>query len=93
MVCEFVDQTVAQAPVVMTLWRGWPKGVIFGQCRYRKFPDVCSCGASLGTLYATSGQQKQARAELSMAIEMYQAMEMTFWLPEAEATLSQMEGR
>jgi hypothetical protein len=27
------------------------------------------------------------RAELSTAIEMYQTMEMTFWLPQAEAAL------
>jgi hypothetical protein len=33
------------------------------------------------------------RAELSTAIEMYQAMEMTFWLPETEAALAQVEGR
>jgi hypothetical protein len=33
------------------------------------------------------------RAELSTAIEMYQAMEMTFWLPETEAALARVEGR
>ena len=27
------------------------------------------------------------------AIELYQAMEMTFWLPETEAALAQVEGR
>jgi hypothetical protein len=47
----------------------------------------------LGTLYATTGQQEQARAELSTAINLYRVMEMTFWLPEAEATLAQVEGR
>ena len=35
----------------------------------------------------------QARAELSTAIEMYQAMTMTFWLPQTEAVLAQVEGR
>ena len=40
-----------------------------------------------------TGQWEQARAELSIAIEMYQAMEMTFWLPETEAALAQVEGR
>jgi hypothetical protein len=39
------------------------------------------------------GQQAQARAELSTAIELYRAMEMTFWLPQAEATLVEVEGR
>jgi hypothetical protein len=36
------------------------------------------------------GQRQQARAELSAAIELYRAMDMTFWLPQAEATLAQM---
>ena len=30
-----------------------------------------------------------ARAALSTAIEMYRAMDMTFWLPQAEAALAQ----
>jgi hypothetical protein len=28
---------------------------------------------------------------LSTAIEMYQAMEMTFWLPQTEAALAQVD--
>ena len=44
-------------------------------------------------LYAATGQREQARAALSTAIEMYQTMEMTFWLPEAEAALAQVAGR
>jgi class 3 adenylate cyclase/tetratricopeptide (TPR) repeat protein len=47
----------------------------------------------LGTLYATTGQRKEARAALTTAIDLYRAMDMTFWLPEAEAALSQVEGR
>jgi class 3 adenylate cyclase/tetratricopeptide (TPR) repeat protein len=47
----------------------------------------------LGTLYAMTGQWEQARSELSAAIEMYQSMEMTFWLPQTEAALAQVEGR
>jgi len=39
-------------------------------------------------LYATTGQQKQARAALATAIEMYQSMEMTFWLPETQVALA-----
>jgi hypothetical protein len=38
------------------------------------------------------GRQEQARAELSTAIELYRAMEMTFWLPQAESALAQVEG-
>jgi hypothetical protein len=44
-------------------------------------------------LYGTLGQQEPACRELSTAIELYRAMAMTFWLPEAEAVLAQMEGR
>jgi hypothetical protein len=43
-------------------------------------------------LYGTLGQQEAARRELSTAIEIYRAMEMTFWLPQAEAALAQVEG-
>jgi tetratricopeptide (TPR) repeat protein len=56
-------------------------------------PLVAHCHHGLGTLYAKLGQREQARAELSAAIELYRAMDMTFWLPQAEATLAQVEGR
>ena len=55
-------------------------------------PLQAHCHLGLGTLYATTGQPEQARAELSAAIELYRAMEMTFWLPQAEAALAQVEG-
>jgi tetratricopeptide (TPR) repeat protein len=45
----------------------------------------------LGILDTKKGQLAQARAELSTAIELYRAMEMTFWLPRAEAALAQTE--
>ena len=52
-------------------------------------PLVAHCHLGLGTLYAKTGQQEQARAELSAAVEMYRAMVMTFWLPRAVAMLPQ----
>jgi hypothetical protein len=55
-------------------------------------PLVAHCHRGLGRLYATTGQREQARAELSAAIDLYRAMEMTFWLPQTEAALAQMEG-
>jgi predicted ATPase/class 3 adenylate cyclase len=55
-------------------------------------PLQAHCHLGLGTLYAKTGQQEQAHAELSTAIEMYRAMDMTFWLPETEAALAQVEG-
>jgi hypothetical protein len=53
-------------------------------------PLLAHCHHGLGTLYAKIGWAEQARAELSAAIDLYRAMEMTFWLPQAEATLAQM---
>ena len=44
-------------------------------------------------MYSQTGQSAQARAELSTAIDMYRDMEMTFWLPETEAALAEVEGR
>jgi len=55
-------------------------------------PLQAHCHRGLGTLYAMTGQREQARIALSTAIEMYRAMEMTFWLPQAEAALAQVEG-
>ena len=56
-------------------------------------PLQAHCHRGRGTLYSVTGQRGQARAELSTAIEMYRTMEMTFWLPQAEATLAQMTER
>ena len=56
-------------------------------------PLQAHCHRGLGTLYAKIGQREQARAELSTAIEMYHTMDMTFWLPQTEAALAQVEGR
>jgi hypothetical protein len=56
-------------------------------------PLQAHCHLGLGTLYAKIDQREQARAELSAAIELYRAMAMTIWLPQAEAGLAQVEGR
>jgi class 3 adenylate cyclase/tetratricopeptide (TPR) repeat protein len=47
----------------------------------------------LGTLFVKIGRREQAQVELSTAIEMYRTMDMTFWLPQTEAALAQVEGR
>jgi DNA-binding winged helix-turn-helix (wHTH) protein/class 3 adenylate cyclase/tetratricopeptide (TPR) repeat protein len=54
-------------------------------------PLQAHCHRGLGTLYAATDQREQACAELAAAMEMYRAMEMTFWLPETEAALAQVE--
>jgi class 3 adenylate cyclase/tetratricopeptide (TPR) repeat protein len=56
-------------------------------------PLQAHCHLGLGTLYAKSGRREQARTELSAAIGLYRAMDMTFWLPQTEAALAQVEGR
>jgi tetratricopeptide (TPR) repeat protein len=55
-------------------------------------PLQAHCHHGLGTLYAATGQREQACTALSTAIEMYKSMDMTFWLPQAEAALAQVEG-
>jgi tetratricopeptide (TPR) repeat protein len=54
-------------------------------------PLAAHCHRGLGTLYAKVGRREQAGAELSMAIELYRAMDMTFWLPQAQGMLVQVE--
>jgi hypothetical protein len=56
-------------------------------------PLQAHCHLGLGTLYAVTGQRELARAELSTAMALSHVMEMTFWLPAAEAALAQIEGR
>jgi tetratricopeptide (TPR) repeat protein len=54
-------------------------------------PLQAHCHRGLGTLYGQVGREPQARAALSTAIALYRAMEMTFWLPQTEAALAQVE--
>src|SRR5262249_38073727 len=54
-------------------------------------PLMAHCHRGLGTLYGRVGREQQARAALSTAIALYRAMEMTFWLPQTEVALAQVE--
>jgi tetratricopeptide (TPR) repeat protein len=56
-------------------------------------PLQAHCHRGLGTLYAMTGQREQVHGELSAALDLYHAMEMTFWLPETEAMLAQVDAR
>jgi class 3 adenylate cyclase/tetratricopeptide (TPR) repeat protein len=51
-------------------------------------PLLAHCHFGLGILYNRIGCPEQTYAELSAAIELYRAMEMTFWLERAEAVLT-----
>ena len=56
-------------------------------------PLVAHCHLGLGTLHSRIGRLEEAHAELSTAIASYRAMDMTFWLPRAEAALAQIGDR
>ena len=51
-------------------------------------PLQAHCHLGLGQLQSRTGRREEARAKLSMALELYRAMEMSLWLPQAEALLS-----
>ena len=55
-------------------------------------PLQAHCHRGLGTLYLKLGWPEQARVDLSTAVELYRAMDMTFWLPQTEAALAQTGG-
>jgi tetratricopeptide (TPR) repeat protein len=52
-------------------------------------PLAAHCHLGLGTLYGRIGRVEPARAALTAAVELYRAMDMAFWLPQAEAALAQ----
>jgi tetratricopeptide (TPR) repeat protein len=54
-------------------------------------PLQAHCHRGLGTLYATIGRWEDACSELTTAMKLYRAMDMTFWLPDAEAALAPVE--
>jgi tetratricopeptide (TPR) repeat protein len=53
-------------------------------------PLQAHCHLGLGALYLKTDRPEQARAELTTAIALYRAMDMTFWIPQTEAVLAQV---
>jgi tetratricopeptide (TPR) repeat protein len=53
-------------------------------------PLQAHCHLGLGRLYLQTGRSEQARAALATSIDLYRAMDMTCWLPQAEAALAQV---
>jgi tetratricopeptide (TPR) repeat protein len=53
-------------------------------------PLQAHCHHSLGTLYSQMGWVACAHAELTRAVHLYRAMDMTLWLPQVEAALAQV---
>jgi tetratricopeptide (TPR) repeat protein len=78
--------------------RAEPPDVDRGEAYYRQAlalaeelgmrPLVAHCHLGLGTLYQKLGRDEEAQGELTTAAEMYRAMDMTFWLEQAEAALA-----
>jgi class 3 adenylate cyclase/tetratricopeptide (TPR) repeat protein len=83
--------------------RGGPSEVEQAEAHYRQAlaltdelgmrPLQAHCHLGLGTLSAEMGRREHAYAELSSAIALYSAMDMTFWLPQSEAALARVEGQ
>jgi hypothetical protein len=55
-------------------------------------PLQAHCHHGLGRLYHQTGRATQARTALAAAIDLYRAMDMTLWLPQAEDALARVEG-
>ena len=53
-------------------------------------PLQAHCHRGLGTLYARTRSAGSRRTPPATAIDLYRDMEMTFWLPQAEAALAQV---
>ena len=55
-------------------------------------PELAHCHLGLGKLYRRTGDGVKGQEHLTTAVTMYREMDMSFWLAEAEAALSQCEG-
>jgi tetratricopeptide (TPR) repeat protein len=53
-------------------------------------PLQAHCHVGLSHIYAVDENIEQARGELAAAIDLYRSLEMTFWLPGAEAALARL---
>jgi tetratricopeptide (TPR) repeat protein len=51
-------------------------------------PLAVRCDLGLGKVYRRMGKRAASRAELDTAVEMLRALEMNYWLPEAESELA-----
>src|SRR5262249_39292368 len=56
-------------------------------------PLQAHCHHGLGRLYHQTGRAAPARTALAAAIDLYRAMDMSLWLPQAEAALAQVQGQ
>ncbi len=54
-------------------------------------PLVAHCHLGLGKLYRRTGKREQAQEHVATATTMYRDMGMTYWLPQAEAEMGQLQ--
>jgi tetratricopeptide (TPR) repeat protein len=87
------ESTARQAPPVADSAEGHYRQALTLADELGMRPLQAHCHRGLGTPYAMTGCREQAHAELSIAVKLYKAMDMTLWLPQAEAALVQVEGR
>jgi tetratricopeptide (TPR) repeat protein len=91
---QLLGESIAhQASPVVELAAGYYRQALALADELGMRPLAAHCHRGLGTLYLKMGRGDEAHIELSTAIELYRAMEMTFWLPEVEAALAQVEGQ
>jgi DNA-binding winged helix-turn-helix (wHTH) protein/tetratricopeptide (TPR) repeat protein len=79
-------------PVVEEAERQYREALVLAEALGMR-PLQAHCHSGLGMLYAKLDQREQARAALATAVDLYRAMDMTFWLPETMAALAQVEER
>jgi hypothetical protein len=53
-------------------------------------PLIAHCHVGLGRLEARTAEREQARQHLTDAMATYQALDMSYWLPETERLLQQL---
>jgi class 3 adenylate cyclase/tetratricopeptide (TPR) repeat protein len=97
------DESLALHQLGVVLAHASPPDIEQAEAHYRQAltlaealgmrPLQAHCHLGLGRLYHQTGRGEEARAALTAAIDLYRAMDMTFWLPQAEAALAQVEGR
>jgi Flp pilus assembly protein TadD len=52
-------------------------------------PLEARCHLSLGAVHHQSRRTAEARSEVTRAVEMFERMQMRYWLPTAEALLTE----